>query len=83
MMTVFFTAGPVVGYKTALACDARAFAAFFGAMLDQGVNLAPSQFEAMFVSLAHTASDVARTVEAAGAAFAAAAMLMDSVKAGR
>ena len=47
-------------------------------MLEAGINLAPSQFEAMFVSFAHTDSDVSRTVEAAQTAFASAAALMDS-----
>lgn len=53
MLTCFFTASPVTDYESAKASDTAAFAAFFHAMLDAGVHLPPSQFEAMFFSLAH------------------------------
>lgn len=76
MLGCFFAPGPVVDYATAEAADAKAFAAFFHAMLDGGVYLAPSPFEAMFVSAAHADEDISRTVRAAGNAFAAAAALM-------
>jgi glutamate-1-semialdehyde 2,1-aminomutase len=73
MLTGFFTTGPVTGYASAKRSDTRRYARFFGAMLDSGVYLAPSQFEAAFVSLAHTESDVDATFEASRAAFRAAA----------
>ena len=65
MFTTFFTAEPVVDEATAKRADTKAFAAFFGALLDQGVYIAPSQFEAGFVSLAHSDDDIARTLAAA------------------
>jgi glutamate-1-semialdehyde 2,1-aminomutase len=55
----------VRSFADARASDTRVFATFFGNMLDNGVNLAPSQFEAGFVSLAHTLEDIDRTIEAA------------------
>jgi glutamate-1-semialdehyde 2,1-aminomutase len=65
MLTLFFTDQPVVDYDTARQADTRRYAAFFRGMLDEGVYLAPSQFEALFVSLAHTPDDIAQTVAAA------------------
>ncbi len=65
MFTTFFTAGPVTDETTAKTSDTRAFATFFGSLLDQGVYIAPSQFEAGFLSLAHSDDDIARTVAAA------------------
>jgi len=70
MLGGFFTKGPVVDYETARQSDTKAYAAFFNGMLEQGVYFAPSQFEAAFLSTAHTAADVAATVKAAAAAFA-------------
>jgi glutamate-1-semialdehyde 2,1-aminomutase len=64
MMTLFFTDRPVTRYEAAVACDQEAFARYFRRMLEQGVYLAPSQFEATFVSLAHTEADIDRTVKA-------------------
>ena len=64
MMTLFFTDRPVSRYEAAVACDQEVFARYFRLMLDQGVYLAPSQFEATFVSLAHTDADIDRTVKA-------------------
>ena len=64
MMTAFFTDQPVTDYATAKTSDTAKYAAFFRAMLDQGIYLAPSQFEAAFVSTAHTDDDIARTIEA-------------------
>lgn len=58
-------------YADALACDTAAYAKFFKAMLDGGVMLPPSQFEAWFVSTAHTEADIDATIELAAAAFAA------------
>jgi glutamate-1-semialdehyde 2,1-aminomutase len=65
LMTLFCQAGPVRNYEDAKRSDTARYAAFFHHMLDQGVYLAPSQFEALFVSAAHTAADVDRTIEAA------------------
>ncbi|WP_025323877.1 glutamate-1-semialdehyde 2,1-aminomutase [Deferrisoma camini] len=65
MFTTFFQKGPVRDYASALQSDTEAFGRFFRGMLERGVNLAPSQFEAGFMSLAHTDDDIARTVEAA------------------
>ncbi|MDE3179106.1 MAG: glutamate-1-semialdehyde 2,1-aminomutase [Acidobacteriota bacterium] len=71
MMTPFFTSGPVVDYESARRADTRAFGTFFKAMLARGVYLPPSQFEAMFVSSAHTPQDIGMTIGAAEAAFKA------------
>jgi glutamate-1-semialdehyde 2,1-aminomutase len=68
MLTVFFCAGPVVDYTTAKASDTALFGRFFHAMLKRGVYLPPAQFEAAFVSLAHTEQDVDATCAAAAAA---------------
>ncbi len=65
MMTAFFTDQPVTDYATAKTSDTAKYASFFRAMLDQGIYLAPSQFEAAFVSNAHTDDDIDRTIEAA------------------
>ena len=71
MFGIFFTdAGPVTGYAAATACDQARFRAFFHGMLDRGVYLAPSAFEAGFVSAAHSDQDIAATLEAAAATFA-------------
>ena len=70
MFTVFFCRGPVVDYASAKASDTARFARFFHGMLRRGVYLPPAQFEAAFVSLAHTDLDVDATVRAAGEAFA-------------
>ncbi|MCY3765574.1 MAG: glutamate-1-semialdehyde 2,1-aminomutase [Gemmatimonadetes bacterium] len=64
MMTLFFTDRAVTRYEAAVACDQDAFARYFRLMLEQGVYLAPSQFEAAFVSLAHSDEDIDRTVKA-------------------
>jgi glutamate-1-semialdehyde 2,1-aminomutase len=64
MFTTFFQEGPVTDYASALRSDTDRFGRFFQGMLDRGIYLAPSQFEAGFVSLAHTAEDVDRTLEA-------------------
>jgi glutamate-1-semialdehyde 2,1-aminomutase len=64
MLTLFDR--PVRDYDEARVCDTERYAALFRHLLDRGVYLAPSQFEAMFVSLAHTDEDVDATVEAVG-----------------
>ena len=76
MMCCFFAAPPVAGYEAATSSNTKAFAAGFHSLLDDGVYIAPSQFEALFVSAAHSDGDIARTVEAAAAAFSKAARLM-------
>jgi glutamate-1-semialdehyde 2,1-aminomutase len=73
MFTVFFSATPVYDAQSARACDTERFARFFHAMLESGVYLPPSQFEAAFVSLAHSDQDVEATLAAARKAFAEAA----------
>jgi len=64
MMCLFFTDRPVLNYSDAQACDKERFSAYFRAMLEEGVYLPPSQFEAFFIGAAHTAGDIDRTVEA-------------------
>jgi glutamate-1-semialdehyde 2,1-aminomutase len=70
MFTVFFCRGPVTDYASAQASDTARFARFFHGMLRRGVYLPPAQFEAAFVSLAHTELDVDATLRAAREAFA-------------
>ncbi len=65
MLTCFFTEGPVTDWPTAKKSDTDQYARFFRAMLEQGVYLAPSQFECAFVSLTHTNELIERTIEAA------------------
>ena len=65
MFGMFFTAGPVHNYDDAKASDLEKFSRFHRGMLEQGVYLAPSQFEAGFTSLAHTDDDIANTLAAA------------------
>ncbi len=72
MFTWFFSAEPVRDFAGAARADTRCFAAFHRAMLDAGVWLPPSQFEAAFMSTAHTDEDVRATAEAARGALAAA-----------
>ena len=67
MWGLFFNAHPVVDLETAQTSDTAAFARFFNAMLQRGVYLAPSQFEAAFLSSAHSDGDVRLTLEAARA----------------
>jgi len=70
MFTLFFIEGPVTDYESAKRSDTARFARFFHWMLERGVYLAPSQFEAGFVSAAHSEEDITRTVEAAREFFA-------------
>jgi glutamate-1-semialdehyde 2,1-aminomutase len=65
MFCTYFTDKEVSNYATAKTSDTRKFSAFFSSMLQQGINLAPSQFEAGFMSLAHSERDIERTVQAA------------------
>jgi glutamate-1-semialdehyde 2,1-aminomutase len=73
MLTVFFAEKPVFDAASARAASTRRFAAFHHGMLERGVYLPPSQFEAAFLSTAHTTDDVEKTVHAAEAAFVEAA----------
>jgi glutamate-1-semialdehyde 2,1-aminomutase len=65
LATVFFTPEPVRNYTDAKRSDTKKYARFFREMLDRGIFLAPSQFEAVFVSAAHTPQDIDRTLAAA------------------
>jgi glutamate-1-semialdehyde 2,1-aminomutase len=75
MFTGFFCADEVTDYATAKRANTSRYARYFHAMLERGVYLAPSQFEAGFVSLAHTATDIDSTVKAAAAAFGEATLI--------
>ena len=63
LMSIFFTDKQVVDMDTAMTSDTKQYAAFFRYMLDHGINLAPSQFEAMFISDAHTEEDIRKTID--------------------
>ena len=69
MFTWFFTPGPVTGWNSAAKCDTDAFGRFFRSMLDGGLYLPPSQFEAAFLGAAHTEEDVQQTIATAKQAF--------------
>ncbi|HXX23021.1 MAG TPA: glutamate-1-semialdehyde 2,1-aminomutase [Terriglobia bacterium] len=69
MFTGFFSSDPVTDYASAKRSDTGRFARFFRSVLERGVYFPPSQFEAAFVSTAHTDADVAATLEAAANAF--------------
>jgi glutamate-1-semialdehyde 2,1-aminomutase len=73
MFCAFLTSQPVTDYASASTSDTSRFRRYFHAMLGAGVYIAPSQFEAGFVSTAHTVSDIERTIEASQRAFEAAA----------
>ncbi|MFN4218565.1 MAG: glutamate-1-semialdehyde 2,1-aminomutase [Candidatus Bipolaricaulia bacterium] len=65
MLTVFFSEQEIYDYASARRADTHQYARFFWGMLERGIYLPPSQFEALFVSLAHTQTDIERTLEAA------------------
>jgi glutamate-1-semialdehyde 2,1-aminomutase len=71
LLGLFFSEKPVRDYAAARATDTRAYANFFHGLLDRGVYFAPSSFEAIFPSLAHTRDDLERTIEAVAGAAAA------------
>ena len=71
MLCCFFTKNKVIDYATAATSDTNKYARFFKVMLQEGVYLAPSQFEAAFMSLVHSEEDIDRTIEAAQKAFKA------------
>ena len=68
---LYFTKNPVVDYASAKTSDTEAFAAWFRYIFEKGYYIAPSQFEAMFLSAAHTEEELQRMTEAAGEYFAA------------
>jgi glutamate-1-semialdehyde 2,1-aminomutase len=70
MLGFFFNAKPVRNYTDVMQTDAQAYVKFFRGMLERGIYLAPSPYEALFVSLAHSDADLARTLEAADQAMA-------------
>ncbi len=72
MLCPFFSPTPIENYEQAVTCDTAAFARFWAAMLDEGVTLPPSQFEAWFVSTTHDEAAVKATLKAAAKAFKAA-----------
>lgn len=69
LLSGFFTTGKVENFEDVQRCDIPRFKRYFSAMLEEGIYLAPSAYEAMFVSLAHTESDIDQTVQAAYNAF--------------
>jgi len=71
MFTSFFTAEPVYDWPTAARSNREAYGRFFHSMLEEGVYLAPSQFEAAFIGVAHTDELLDRTIEAARKSFRA------------
>jgi glutamate-1-semialdehyde 2,1-aminomutase len=73
LLTPFFTTAPVRDYQSALAADTAAYGRFFRAMLEAGIYPPPSQFEAWFLSGAHTRKDVDATVKASRKAMKAVA----------
>jgi glutamate-1-semialdehyde 2,1-aminomutase len=70
MASIFFTGGPVSDFATAASSDTEAFKGFFWHMISRGIYLAPSQYEAGFISTAHSERDLEMTCEAAGEWFA-------------
>ncbi len=70
MVGFFFNDGPVTNYDEASSSDLEMFTQYFRHMLEEGISIAPSQFEGMFLSTKHTEEDIDRTIEAAEKAFA-------------
>jgi len=69
LLSCFFTDRPIRNFADVQSTNIRQFKKFFGSMLEQGIYLAPSAYEAMFISLAHTKQDIERTIEAAKNSF--------------
>ena len=69
LLTVFFSGSEVSDYASARKCDTALFARFFNSLLNDGIYWPPSQFEAAFVSLAHSPQDIQATIRAMGRAF--------------
>ncbi len=70
MMTLFFSSQPIVDWDSASRCDTKAYARYFWGLIDRGVYMPCSQFEALFLSTAHTNDDIDATVRAAAEVFA-------------
>ncbi|MGQ9574059.1 MAG: glutamate-1-semialdehyde 2,1-aminomutase [Thermoguttaceae bacterium] len=70
MMTLFFSREPVTDWDTASRCDRRRYARYFWGMIERGIYMPCSQFEALFISAAHTEADIEATLGAAGEVFA-------------
>ena len=70
LMSIFFTGDAVTDYETATHADTKQYADYFGYLLDRGIYVAPSQFEAMFFSDAHSEEDLERTIDVMRAYFA-------------
>ena len=70
MVSIFFTEGPVTEFASAAESDTEAFKEYFWHMISRGVYLAPSQYEAGFISAAHSEKDLEKTFEAAREWFA-------------
>ena len=66
LVCMFMTKSPVASYEAAIKSDTDAYAAYFKHMLGNGIYLAPAQFEAMFISVAHTESEIDKTIELGG-----------------
>jgi glutamate-1-semialdehyde 2,1-aminomutase len=79
LSTLFFAAGPLSDFASVKRCDTAAYARFFHAMRQRGVFLPPAQFEAWFVSTAHSETDLRRTVKAIGESLAVALSSRSSV----
>jgi glutamate-1-semialdehyde 2,1-aminomutase len=75
MFGIFFSEQDVLNYEDSCNADQEKFKVWFKAMLEQGIYLAPSQFETLFMSGAHTDEDIDRTIAAAEKAFAAVAAM--------
>ena len=73
MFCLFFNDKPVLNYEDSCACDGKKFKAWFLSMLEQGIYLATSPFETLFMSYAHSEDDLERTISAARTAMKAAA----------
>jgi glutamate-1-semialdehyde 2,1-aminomutase len=69
MFTFFFNPGAVTDWESAKRSDTARFGRFFRAMLERGIYLAPSQFEAAFISAAHSEADIKATLDACEASF--------------
>ena len=69
MFTLFFAEGPVTDYRTAKMSNTKRFSQFFIEMMNEGIYLPPSQFEAWFISISHSLSDLDKTIEACDKAF--------------
>ena len=69
MMTTFFNKGPVVDFKSAMGSDTERYGQFYREMLMSGIWLAPSQFEAAFISDAHSQEDLAQALEITESSF--------------